>query len=113
MQNLFVRPRQQQIYQLSIICPSMSLGHARREIRGLIQKNGLRIQQWLEQPQAVATGSSPALSPWLISADFRCSSETCMHLLQGIAVRLGSMPLTRIKLDCLSAFANDHRARAI
>ncbi|MBM2884393.1 hypothetical protein [Chromobacterium amazonense] len=103
MQNLFTSPRQQQIYQLSILCPSMSLGVARREIRSQAQKHGLRIQQWLEQPQPARQGASHTLAPWLISADFRCGSETCMHFLQSVAQRLATLPLTRVKLDCLSA----------
>ncbi|OBU88008.1 hypothetical protein [Chromobacterium subtsugae] len=102
MQNLFTTPRNQQLYQLSIICPSMSLGAARREIRTLAQKHGLRIQQWQEQPQPAARESRHTLTPWLICADFRCGSEACMHFLQGIAQRLATMPLTRVKLDCLS-----------
>ncbi|POZ60511.1 hypothetical protein [Chromobacterium alticapitis] len=111
MQNLFISPRQQSVYQLSIICPSMSLGIARHEIRSQAQKHGLRIQQWREQPQPIAKDTSHTLAPWLISADFRCGSETCMHFLQGIAQRLATLPLTRVKVDCLSTPAPAARSR--
>ncbi|AXE28522.1 hypothetical protein DK842_00415 [Chromobacterium phragmitis] len=102
MQNLFLNPRQQQRYQLSIACPAMSLGAARRELRGQALKHGLRILQWQEQPQAPARGASIGGAPWLISADFRSDSAACMHLLQGIVQRLTSLPLTQVKLECLS-----------
>ncbi|QEL55842.1 hypothetical protein [Chromobacterium paludis] len=109
MQNLSLHPRQLNVYQLSILCPSMSLGLARREIRSLAQKHGLRIQQWQEQAQAAEPGASHSLIPWLISADFRCGAETGMNFLQGIAQRLATLPLTRIRLDCLSTpIAHQH-----
>ncbi|AUH50389.1 hypothetical protein CXB49_05970 [Chromobacterium sp. ATCC 53434] len=88
----------------------MSLGMARREIRTLAQKHGLRILQWLEQPQEAEAGTSHTLAPWLICADFRCNTETCMHFLQGVAQRLATLPLIRVKLDCLSLPPTANRA---
>ncbi|WP_434634254.1 hypothetical protein [Chromobacterium sp. CV08] len=112
MQKSFTRQHPRQIYQLSILCPSMSLGMARREIRALAQKHGLRIQQWLEQPQAAEPDTCHTLAPWLICADFRCNTETCMHFLQGVAQRLATLPLIRVKLDCLSLPPAANRALA-
>ncbi|MBX9297388.1 hypothetical protein [Chromobacterium piscinae] len=112
MQNPFLNPRQQQRYQLSIACPAMSLGAARRELRGQALKHGLRILQWREQPQAPARGAILAAAPWLISADFRSDSTSCMHFLQGIAQRLTTLPLTQVKLECLSLPPTANRALA-
>ncbi|MBA8734824.1 hypothetical protein [Chromobacterium violaceum] len=112
MQNPFLNPRQQQRYQLSIACPSMSLGAARRELRGQALKHGLRILQWQEQPQTPPRGGIVGTAPWLISADFRSDSTACMHFLQSVAQRLTTLPLTQVKLECLSLPPTVNRAPA-
>lgn len=51
-------------------------------------------------------------APWLISADFRSDSTACMHFLQSVAQRLTTLPLTQVKLECLSLPPTVNRAPA-
>lgn len=87
-----------QNYQLSIVCPALSLKAARREIRAVAQGHGLRVSHWSESPVA----NEPGLSePWRVATEFRGPSENCASFLQAVLQRLSVLNLARVTLDCV------------
>jgi len=93
--------RQLNNYQLSIICPALSLKLTRREIRTVLMDCGLKASQWDEELLCADPADFGAPAPWMVTVEFKSQSENCMHFLQLIVTRLTPLPLVRVRLDCL------------